>query len=154
MATIYEIARQRTRSDMDLAACAERSREIVLNYERAREATPERKAQHAAYDRSEAGKTSMARRGAKYRATEKGKAVARKKSGAYYARHKDDPEFKAKRAKYQRSFRMRHPGYRSGDKHEYNVSYWARKCARRLEGEHVLSIMDLGVVRIHFGVVA
>ena len=113
MATIYEIARQRTRADMDLAACAERSREIVLNYERAREATPERK-----------------------------------------ARHKDDPEFKAKRAEYQRSFRMRHPGYRSGDKHEYNVTYWARKCARRLEGEHVLSIMDLGVVRIHFGVVA
>ena len=36
MATIYELARQRTRADMDLAACAERSREIVLNYERAR----------------------------------------------------------------------------------------------------------------------
>lgn len=154
MATIYELARQRTRTDMDLAACAERSREIVLNYERAREATPERKAQHVAYNRSEAGRESMARRGAKYRATEKGKANSRKKSNAYYARHKDDPEFKAKRAKYNRAFRERHPGYRSGDKHEYNVSYWARKCARRLEGEHVLSIMDVGVVRIHFGVVA
>lgn len=154
MATIYELARQRTRADMDLAACAKRSREIVLNYERAREATPERKAQHVAYNRSEAGRESMARRGAKYRATEKGKENSRKKSNAYYARHKDDPEFKAKRAEYQRSFRMRHPGYRSGDKHEYNVSYWARKCARRLEGEHVLSIMDVGVVRIHFGVVA
>lgn len=154
MATIYELARQRTRTDMDLAACAERSREIVLNYERARESHAGRKAQHVAYNRSEAGRESMARRGAKYRATEKGKANSRKKSNAYYARHKDDPEFKAKRAEYQRSFRMRHLGYRSGDKHEYNVSYWARKCARRLEGEHVLSIMDLGVVRIHFGVVA
>lgn len=88
----------------------------------------------------------MARRGAKYRATEKGKANSRKKSNAYYARHKDDPEFKARRAEYHRAFRKRHPGYR--------VKYWARKCARRLEGEHVLSIMDLGVVRIHFGVVA
>ena len=154
MATIYELARQRTRADMDLAACAERSREIVLNYERAMEATPERKAQHVAYNRSEAGRESMARMGAKYRATEKGKANSRKKSNAFYQRHKDDPDFKAKRAEYHRAFMKRHPGYGRENKHEYNVSYWARKCARKLEGEHVLSIMDSGVVCVHFGIVA
>ena len=65
--------------------------------ERVREKTPERKAMHKAWAKSPAGKESERRRGAKYYATEKGKANALKKSRAYYDRHKDDPEFRARK---------------------------------------------------------
>lgn len=73
-----------------------------------RERTPERIAKHKAWAKSPSGKESMRRRTAKYYATEKGKANARKKSMAFYNRHKDEPEFKARRKEYQRTFRERH----------------------------------------------
>lgn len=72
------------------------------------EHTEGRKRQHKAWASSAFGKFSMQMRGKRYRLTEKGKANARKKSNAYYARHKDEPEFKARRSEYQKAFRARH----------------------------------------------
>lgn len=56
-----------------------------LEYERKREATPERRAQHRAYDKSEAGRASMARRNKKWRESKHGCEVCRIKSRRWYA---------------------------------------------------------------------
>lgn len=109
----------------------DRAREIRLMKERIREATPERKAQHKRWAQSEDGKRSMLERHRRYRATPNGREVARQKSLRFYERHKDDPEFKAR-------------------KYGYEVAFRARKKARRLSGEHTLYLMD-GVVKVNMG---
>ena len=44
-------------------------------------------------------------RGERYRHTEKGVKNSRKKAMTYYYAHKDDPDFKAKRATWNREYR-------------------------------------------------
>ena len=112
----------------------DRAREIKLMQERIREATPERKAQHKRWAQSEDGKRSMRERHRRYRATENGREKLRLKSLRFYERHKDDPEFRAR-------------------KYEYGVIFRAKKKARRLCGEHVLWLMD-DVVKVNMGRVA
>ena len=109
----------------------DRAREIRLMQERIREATPERKAQHKLWAQSEAGKRSMRERHRRYRATENGREMVRLKSLRFYERHKDDPEFKAR-------------------KYGYEVVFRARQKARRLSGEHTLWLMG-GVVKVNMG---
>ena len=46
-------------------------------------------------------------RGERYRHTEKGVKNSRKKAMTYYYAHKDDPDFKAKRATWNREYRAR-----------------------------------------------
>ena len=70
-----------------------------------------RKRQHRAWAKSLEGILSYKRRQAKWKATEKGKATRRRITNRYYARHKDEPEFKAKRSAWDKAFRLRHkPG--------------------------------------------
>lgn len=107
------------------------AREIRLKQERIREATPERKAQHKRWAQSEAGRKSDLERHRRYRATEKGREMVRLKSLRFYERHKDDPEFKAR-------------------KYGYEVAFRARQKARRLCGEHTLWLMG-GVVKVNMG---
>lgn len=109
----------------------DRAREIGLMKERIREATQERKAYHKRWAQSEAGKRSDLERHRRYRATPHGREVARQKSLQFYARHKDDPEFKAR-------------------KYGYEVVFRERKKARMLSGEHVLWLMG-GVVKVNMG---
>lgn len=107
------------------------AREIRLKQERIREATPERKAQHKRWAKSEAGKRSLRERHRRYRATEKGREMARLKSLRFYERHKDDPAFKAR-------------------KYGYEVVFRARQKARRLSGEHTLYLMG-GCIKVNMG---
>ena len=109
----------------------DRAREIRLMQERIREATPERKAQHKRYAQSEAGRRSDRERSHRYRATENGREMVRLKSLRFYERHKDDPEFKAR-------------------KYGYEVVFRARQKARRLCGEHTLWLMG-GCVKVNMG---
>lgn len=70
-----------------------------------------RKRQHRAWAKSAEGQLSYRRRQEKWRASEKGRETCRRKSLRFYDRHKNDPEFKAKRHDYERKFRLRHrPG--------------------------------------------
>ena len=69
------------------------------------EKSEKRKESRKKWQQSEAGKKSMHDRGKRYRATEKGVQNSRKKAMTYYYAHKDDPEFKAKRAARQRKHR-------------------------------------------------
>ena len=105
------------------------AREIRLKQERIRDATPERKAQHKRWAQSEDGKRSMRERHRRYRATENGREMVRLKSLRFYERHKDDPEFKAR-------------------KYGYEVVFRARQKARRLSGEHTLYMMD-GCIKVN-----
>ena len=161
---IYQMARQRmadvdiiaTRShaaEVALAHKAERNRkwreanpdkvESMLLKEREREKTPERKAMHKAWARSPAGKESMRRRGAKYYATEKGKRNALKKSRAYYDRHKDDPDFRARKKAWRDAWKERNPE-RAREIREYsNAVQRGKMKQRRLGGEHVLALMGI-----------
>ena len=109
----------------------DRAREIRLMQERVREATPERKAQHKRWAQSEAGRKSNLERHRRYRATENGREMVRLKSLRFYRRHKDDPEFKAR-------------------KYGYEVVFRARQKARRLSGEHTLWLMD-GCIKVNMG---
>lgn len=77
------------------------------NLERRYDASEKGKERHRKWSRTWAGRLSQKNRTARYNATEKGKANSRKKSNAFYARHKDDPEFKARRSEYDRIFRLR-----------------------------------------------
>jgi hypothetical protein len=108
-----------------------RAREIRLMQDRIREATPERKAQHKRWAQSDAGRISMRERSRRYRATEKGREMVRLKSLRFYERHKDDPEFKARR-------------------YGYGVAFRARKKARRLCGEHTLWLMG-DCIKVNMG---
>ena len=69
--------------------------------------SPKRKAQHKAWEKSEAGKESMRRRNKKWRESEHGREVCRQKSLRYYARHKNDPEFIERKRIYNREYRRR-----------------------------------------------
>lgn len=89
--------------------CAKLAEDVAhrrkLEYERQREATPERRAQHRAYDKSEAGRASMQRRNKKWRESEHGREVCREKSRRWYAAHKKDPAFMDRKRKYNRNYR-------------------------------------------------
>lgn len=69
------------------------------------EQSEKRKVSRKKWQQSEAGKKSMHERGERYRHTEKGVHNSRKKAMTYYYAHKNDPEFKAKRAARQRKYR-------------------------------------------------
>ena len=69
------------------------------------EQSEKRKVSRKKWQQSEAGKKSMHDRGERYRHTEKGVKNSRKKAMTYYYAHKDDPDFKAKRAARQRKYR-------------------------------------------------
>ena len=81
------------------------ARQRILERERKREASPERKEQHKAWNATEKGRKSMAERGARYRATDKGHENALRKSRKYYEAHKDIPEWKERRNEYNRNYR-------------------------------------------------
>ena len=111
--------------------------------EREREKTPERKAMHKAWAHSPSGKESERRRGAKYYATEKGKKNALKKSRAYYDRHKDDPEFRARKQAWRDAWNERNPE-RAREIREYsNAVHRGKMKQRRLGGEHVLALLGI-----------
>lgn len=69
------------------------------------EKSEKRKESRKKWQQSEAGKKSMHDRGERYRHTEKGVKNSRKKAMTYYYAHKNDPDFKAKRAARQRKYR-------------------------------------------------
>lgn len=69
------------------------------------ERSAKRKVSRKRWQQSEAGKKSMHDRGERYRHTEKGVKNSRKKAMTYYYAHKNDPDFKAKRAARQRKYR-------------------------------------------------
>lgn len=117
--------------------------EAMRMKEREREKTPERKAMHKAWAHSPAGKESERRRGAKYYATEKGKANALKKSRAYYDRHKDDPEFRARKQAQREAWKNRNPERAKELRDHCNAVQRARKNQRRLGGEHVLALLGI-----------
>lgn len=161
---IYQMARQRM-ADVDIIATRNHAAEVALAHkaernrkwreanpdkvesmrlkEREREKTPERKAMHKAWAHSPAGKESERRRGAKYYATEKGKANALKKSRAYYDRHKDDPDFRARKQAWRDAWKERNPE-RAREIREYsNAVQRGKMKQRRLGGEHVLALMGI-----------
>ena len=161
---IYQMARQRM-ADVDLVATRSHAAEVALLHkaeynrkwreanpdkmaamrlkERYREKTPERKAMHKAWAQSPAGKESERRRGAKYYATEKGKKNALKKSRAYYDRHKDDPEFRARKQAWRDAWNERNPE-RAREIREYsNAVQRGKMKQRRLGGEHVLALLGI-----------
>ena len=161
---IYKMARQRM-ADVDFIATRSHAAEVALAHkaernrkwreanpdkmaamrerEREREKTPERKAMHKAWARSPAGKESMRRRGAKYYATEKGKRNALKKSRAYYDRHKDDPDFRARKKAWRDAWKERNPE-RAREIREYsNAVQRGKMKQRRLGGEHVLALLGI-----------
>ena len=117
--------------------------EAMREREREREKTPERKAMHKAWAKSPAGKESERRRGAKYYATLKGKKNAIKKSRAYYDRHKDDPEFRARKQAQRDAWKERNPERARELRDHCNAVQRARKNQRRLGGEHVLALMGV-----------
>ena len=102
-----------------------------------------RKRQHKAWAQSPAGKESGRRRGAKYYATLKGKKNAIKKSRAYYDRHKDDPEFRARKQAQRDAWKERNPERARELRDHCNAVQRARKNQRRLGGEHVLALMGV-----------
>ena len=161
---IYQMARQRM-ADVDFIATRSHAAEVALTHkaernrkwreanpdkvesmrlkEREREKTPERKAMHKAWAHSPAGKESERRRGAKYYATEKGKKNAIKKSRAYYDRHKDDPDFRARKQAWRDAWKERNPE-RACEIREYsNAVQRGKMKQRRLGGEHVLALLGI-----------
>lgn len=124
--------RQRPLNTLRIEDPVERNvRHQKLKYCRKYDSTPERKAQHKAYAQSEAGKKSDLERHRRYRATPHGREMVRLKALRFYERHKNDPEFKAK-------------------KYGYGVIFRARQRAMRLNGEHTLWLMG-GVVKVNMG---
>lgn len=83
------------------------ARDVHLRRERERERTPDRKAQHAAWNRTEKGRKSMSERGKKYRESEKGHECALRKSRKYFETHRDDPEWREHRREVQRAWKAR-----------------------------------------------
>ena len=161
---IYQMARQRM-ADVDFIATRSHAAEAALAHkaelnrkwreanpdkveamrlkEREREKTPERKAMHKAWAQSPAGKESERRRGAKYYATEKGKKNALKKSRAYYDRHKDDPEFRARKKAWRDAWKERNPEHAREIREYCNAVHRGKMKQRRLGGEHVLALMGV-----------
>ena len=161
---IYQMARQRM-ADVDVIATRSHAAEVALAHkaernrkwreanpdkmaamrerDREREKTPERKALHKAWAHSPAGKESERRRGAKYYATPKGKANALKKSRAYYDRHKDDPEFRARKQAQRNAWKERNPERARELRDHCNAVQRGKKKQRRLGGEHVLALLGI-----------
>ena len=83
------------------------ARAALLERERKRERTPERKAQHAAWNRTENGRKSMSERGKRYRETEKGHECALRKSRKYYDTHKADPAWREHKRALQRAWKAK-----------------------------------------------
>ena len=98
---------------------------------------------HKAWAHSQAWKESGRRRGAKYYATDKGKKNALKKSRAYYDRHKDDPEFRARKQACRNAWKERNPE-RARELRDYsNAVHRGKMKQRRLGGEHVLALLGI-----------
>lgn len=161
---IYQMARQRM-AGVDIIATRSHAAEVALAHkaqynrkwreanqdkvvamrerDREREKTPERKAMHKAWAHSVAGKESGRRRGAKYYATEKGKANALKKSRAYYDRHKDDPDFRARKQAQRDAWKERNPERAKELRDHCNAVQRGKMKQRRLGGEHVLALLGI-----------
>ena len=117
--------------------------EAMRERDRERDKTPERKAMHKAWAQSPAGKESERRRSAKYYASEKGKKNALKKSRAYYERHKDDPDFRARKQAQREAWSARNPGKAKELRDHSNAVRAGKKNQRRLGGEHVLALIGI-----------
>lgn len=102
-----------------------------LEYERKREATPERRAQHRAYDKTEAGRASMQRRNKKWRESERGREVCRAKSRRWYAAHKKDPAFMARKKEYDRNYRA------------------MRRANKKMPSAVTIALQDIGLMTVH-----
>lgn len=102
-----------------------------LEYERKREATPERRAQHRAYDKTEAGRASMQRRNKKWRESERGREVCRIKSRRWYAAHKKDPAFMARKKEYDRNYLA------------------MRRANKKMPSAVTIALQDIGLMTVH-----
>lgn len=115
--------------------CAKMAEDVAhqrkLEYERTREATPERRAQHRAYDKTEAGRASMQRRNKKWRESERGREVCRAKSRRWYAAHKKDPEFMARKKEYNRNYRA------------------MRRAQGKMPSSIAIMLQDIGYMTVH-----
>jgi len=100
-------------------------------YNRKREATPERRAQHRAYDKSEAGRASMQRRNKKWRESEHGREVCRIKSRRWYAEHKKDAEFMERKRAYNRMYRA------------------MRRANKKMPSAVTIALQDIGYMTVH-----
>lgn len=115
---------------------AARTAEMVASdrkkeYNRKREATPERRAQHRAYNKTEAGRASMARRNKKWRESERGREVCRIKSRRWYAEHKKDAEFMERKRAYNRMYRA------------------MRRANKKMPSAVTIALQDIGLMTVH-----
>ena len=115
---------------------AARTAEMVASdrkkeYNRKREATPERRAQHRAYDKTEAGRASMQRRNKKWRKSERGREVCRIKSRRWYAEHKKDAEFMERKRAYNRMYRA------------------MRRANKKMPSAVAIFLQDIGYMTVH-----
>lgn len=100
-------------------------------YNRKRESTPERKAAHRAYNQTEAGRASMARRNKKWRESERGREVCRIKSRRWYAEHKKDAEFMERKRAYNRMYRA------------------MRRVNKKMPSAVTIALQDIGLMTVH-----
>ncbi|WP_407444853.1 hypothetical protein [Fibrobacter sp.] len=107
----------------------ENHKEELRERNREYEKTDKAKARHKRWRQTEAGRESLRKRGERYRHTEKGGINNRKKSNRYYARHKNDPEFIAKKRAYNKAYRAmkRNDPEWVAKKKSYNQTYQAKK---------------------------
>lgn len=115
---------------------AARTAEMVASdrkkeYNRKREATPERKAAHRAYDKTAAGRASMQRRNKKWRESEHGREVCRIKSRRWYAEHKKDAEFMERKRAYNRMYRA------------------MRRANKKMPSAVTIALQDIGLMTVH-----
>lgn len=96
---------------------------------RAYEHTEAAKAKHRAWAKTPAGKASSKRRTEKYRKAHPERVNA--KSRRFYARHKDEPEFKARKREYGRRYRQAH--------HDERLAYERKR--RALHREEIREYM-------------
>ena len=136
-----------------------RRNEVLIS--RAYERTEAAKAKHRAWAKTPAGKASLKRRGEKYRKAHPERVNA--KSRRFYARHKDEPEFKAKKREYGKLYRERHREERLAyerklramhreEIREYNRMYRAthKKNAKKLRLESFdITLHDIGLMTVH-----
>lgn len=115
--------------------CAKLAEDVAhqrkLEYERKREATPERRAQHRAYDKTEAGRASMQRRNKKWRESERGREVCRIKSRRWYAEHKKDAKFMERKRAYNRDYRA------------------MRRANKKMPSAVTIALHDIGLITVH-----
>lgn len=87
------------------------------------ERTEAAKTKHRAWNKTPAGKASSKRRTEKYRKAHPERVNA--KSRRFYARHKDEPEFKARKREYGRRYRQAH--------HDERLAYERKRRAMHRE---------------------